>query len=68
MGALLTQLGQMAIAVGVGLDKIKLALQSLNPAVAIAAGIGLVALGKFFSNKSASIGSQIGGGGSGGKR
>ena len=39
------QLGKMAISIGVGVKGIQLALKSLNPGVAIAAGIALVTLG-----------------------
>ena len=63
LGSILTQMGVMAISIGIGLAKIKIALASLNPAVAIAAGVALVALGSFFSAKSASIGGGSGGGG-----
>lgn len=62
LGSVLTQLGMMAIKIGVGIKAIKLALKSLNPAVAIAAGVGLVALGSFFSNQSAKIADGGGGG------
>ena len=63
VGGLLTQLGSMAIAVGVSLKAIKLALKSLNPAVAIGAGVALIALGSFFTSKSSQIGDSVGGGG-----
>lgn len=63
LGGLLVEMGKMAIQIGVSLLAIKVALKSLNPAVAIAAGVALVALGSFFSNKSRSIGNSIGGGG-----
>ena len=66
LGSLLTNMGKMAIQVGVGLLAIKTALQSLNPAVAIGAGVALIALGSFFSSKSASIGGSVGGGGASG--
>ena len=45
---------------------IKKALQTLNPAVAIGAGIALVALAGFVSSKAKSLGSSGGGGGGGG--
>lgn len=66
LGSVLTQVGQMAIAIGIGLKAIREALKTLNPFVAIAAGVGLVALGSFFSSKSKSIGGQIGSSGSSG--
>lgn len=66
LGSLLVQMGKMAIQVGVGLLAIKTALKSLNPAVAIGAGVALVALGSFFSSKAKSIGNTIGGGGTSG--
>jgi hypothetical protein len=65
LGGLLTDMGKMAIQVGVGLLAIKTALKSLNPAVAIGAGVALIALGSFFSSKSSSIGGSVGGGGRG---
>jgi len=62
LGGILTDMGKMAIQVGIGLLGIRAALQSLNPAVAIAAGVALIALGSFFSSKSKAIGGSIGGG------
>jgi len=62
LGGILTDMGKMAIQVGIGLLGIRAALQSLNPAVAIAAGVALIALGSFFSSKSKAIGGAIGGG------
>jgi hypothetical protein len=64
LGGILTNMGQMAIEIGIGLLAIKSALKSLNPYVAIAAGVALIALGSFFSSKSASIGSSRGSSGS----
>jgi len=62
IGNMATQLGQLAIGTGIAIEGIKKALQSLNPVVAVAAGIALVALGAFVKSKAASIG----GGGKGG--
>ena len=56
IGNMATQLGQLAIGTGLAIGGIKKALQSLNPATAIAAGIALVALGGFVKSKAASIG------------
>lgn len=60
LGALLTNLGMMAIQVGVGLLGIKAALKTLNPAVAIGAGVALIALGAVFSAKASSLGGSKG--------
>lgn len=66
LGGVLTQLGEMAIGVGIGLQAIKSALTSLNPVLAIGAGVALIALGSFFKSKASGIGGGIkGGGGSG---
>ena len=58
IGGMLTQLGKMAIAVGIGIKGIKLALKTLNPVAAIGAGIALVALGSVFSAGASKIGSR----------
>jgi hypothetical protein len=63
---IMVQVGEMAIMIGVSLLGIKEALETLDPFVAIAAGAALVALGTYFAARSAQIGSQISGGGSGG--
>lgn len=60
LGGILIDIGKMAIAIGVGLEAIKSALSSLNPFAAIAAGVGLIALGSYFSSQSKSIGKSIG--------
>ena len=62
IGNMATQLGQLAIGTGLAIEGIKKALQSLNPVVAVAAGIALVALGAFVKAKAASIGKGGGGG------
>jgi hypothetical protein len=66
LGAIVSQVGKMAIGIGIGLESIKTALKSLNPVVAIAAGVALVALGAFFKAKSADIGQSMDKGGGGG--
>ena len=63
LGGVATQVGKMAIGIGIALEGIKKALKSLNPFVAIAAGIALVALGSFFQSKSAKIAEGMGSGG-----
>lgn len=63
IGNMAVQMGKLAISIGVGVKAIKKALQSLNPAVAIAAGIALVALGSFAKSRAAEIGGGGGGGG-----
>ena len=62
LGNVLAQLGELAIGVGIGITAIKKALQSLNPFVAIAAGVALLTLAGFVKGKAKSLG----GGGSGG--
>jgi hypothetical protein len=63
IGSMAQQLGKLAIGIGIGVKSIATALKSLNPAVAIAAGIALVALGAFASSQAGKIGSGGGGGG-----
>jgi hypothetical protein len=63
LAGILNQLGQLAIATGLAVEGIKTALKTLNPAVAIGAGIALVALAGFVSNKAKSLGGSRGGGG-----
>lgn len=55
IGEIAIRLGKLAIATGVAVEGIKKALQSLNPALAIAAGIALVALGSFVRSSAANI-------------
>lgn len=66
IAGILNQLGQLAIATGLAVEGIKTALKTLNPAVAIGAGIALVALAGFVSNKAKSLGGGGKGGGGGG--
>jgi TP901 family phage tail tape measure protein len=63
LGGILVQLGEMGIAVGIGLEAIKKALSTLNPIVAIAAGAALVALGSMFSAGARKLSQSIGSGG-----
>lgn len=51
VGTAMQQLGKAMIAYGIGMEKLKAAIKSLNPGVAIAAGIGLVALGAIVKSK-----------------
>ena len=61
IGNMASQLGKLAIGIGIGVEGIRLSLKSLNPAVAIAGGIALVALGAFASAQAGKIGSGGGG-------
>lgn len=65
LGGVLVQLGELAIATGIGIKAIQTALKSLNPVVAIAAGVALVALGSIFKAKANALG---GGQSSGGQQ
>tara|TARA_R110001606_G_scaffold121818_2_gene254229 strand:+ start:649 stop:3201 length:2553 start_codon:yes stop_codon:yes gene_type:complete len=61
LGNMAVQMGKLAISIGIGVQAIKKALESLNPAVAIAAGIALIALGSFAKSQAGKIGSGGGG-------
>ena len=65
LGSVLVSLGKLAIQTGVGILAVKSALKTLNPALAIGAGVALVAIGSAFSNGAKSIGNSFGGGGGG---
>jgi TP901 family phage tail tape measure protein len=62
IGKMAVELGKLAIGIGIGLQSIQAALKTLNPVVAIAAGVALVALGSFLKSRAAGI---AGGGGAG---
>jgi hypothetical protein len=66
LGSVMVDLGKMAIATGVGILGVKLALKSLNPAVAIAGGVALVALGSVFASKAGGLSNSMGSGGGSG--
>jgi hypothetical protein len=59
---LLRRLGEMAIAVGIGIKGIKESLKSLNPGVAIAAGVALLALAGAVTVAASNLGETGGGG------
>jgi hypothetical protein len=59
----LIQVGQLAIATGFAIEGIKKALESLNPVVAIAAGIALVALGTYVKGRLSESSKNVSGGG-----
>jgi hypothetical protein len=62
LAGLLGQVGKLAVGTGVAMLGISTALKSLNPAIAIAGGIALIALSKIVSSKAESLGGQMGGG------
>lgn len=57
----LIQVGKLAIATGLAIEGIKAALKSLNPVLAIAAGIALVGLGSYVKNSLSNTANNIGG-------
>lgn len=63
LGTVLQQLGETLIELGIGLKAIKEALKTLNPALAIAAGIGLIAIGGVIKNSVKNIGAGLAEGG-----
>lgn len=65
IAGIMNQLGQLAIESGFTVLAIKKSLQTLNPYVAIAAGIALVALAGAVSAKAKKISKSSGGGGGG---
>lgn len=63
VGSMAIQLGQLAIGTAIAIAAIDEALTSLNPVVALAAGIALVALGAAVKGAAAGIAKSGGGGG-----
>jgi len=63
LGAVLGQLGQMAIAAGVALLAIKASFKTLGGAGAIAAGVALIALAGVVKARSTKLGNSMGSGG-----
>ena len=64
LGSILVDLGKLAIKTGIGILAVKNSLKTLNPGIAIAAGVALVAIGSAFKSQASSIGSSMGGGSS----
>lgn len=62
LAGLLRQLGEIAIQTGIGLLAIKKAFQSLNPAIAIGAGVALIAFSSLISNSIKDAGAFTNGG------
>lgn len=60
LGGILIQLGEMLIVAGLGVEKFKVALKTLNGYVAIAAGAALIALGSIVSASIKKMGSSGG--------
>ena len=63
IGNMASQMGKLAIGIGIGIEKIKASLSLFTGFGAIAAGVALVALGAFASAQAGKIGSGGGGGG-----
>lgn len=61
-GNIAIRLGKLAISIALAVEGIKKALQSLNPAAALAAGIALIALGTIAKSAAANIAESNGGG------
>lgn len=66
LGDMAIQLGTLAIKMGITLEGIVTALKSLNPVVAVAAGIALIALGTVVKSAAGNIAKGGKGGGGGG--
>ena len=59
-GTLAIQLGEIAIAAGIGIEAIKKTFETMNPVAAIAAGVGLIALGSLIKGAVKNLGSTMG--------
>lgn len=59
IGTILVKLGEMAVAAGLGIKGVQLALKSLNPYIAIAAGAALIAIGSAFSAGASKLGNSM---------
>jgi hypothetical protein len=57
----LIQVGKLAIRTGLAIEGIKVALKSMNPVLAIAAGIALVALGTYVKGRLSKSADSMGG-------
>lgn len=62
LGSLLVQLGKIAITTAISIQAIKTAIKTLNPAVALVAGIAAIALGTIIQNQVSGIGGFADGG------
>ena len=62
-GKILSELGKQLVKYGVGLLAIKIAMETLNPYVAIAAGVALIALGAGVTSSIKKQSDSVGGGG-----
>lgn len=60
LAGLMTQVGQIAVQTGIAVAGIKVAIQSLNPAVAIAGGLALIALAGAIKGKMSQVGGEGG--------
>jgi len=59
LAGLAIQVGQMAISTAIAIEGIKKALQTLNPVVALAAGIALVALGSLVRSRLSKVSEEV---------
>lgn len=62
LGKMAIEIGKISIFTGGAIEGIKKALQTLNPYVAVAAGVALIALGKFVTAKLSNAGNSMGSG------